>query len=453
MYIIFLIAIFLIFIVSYLIFQKELFAPPVMMVLVFLFCGMVVLARYDDWDVSKYSVDSALLLILGLISFIIGGGIAYFATSNIYIKGKGIGINYQDDIRDRVNVPGVIGFIGVIICGVEVLLFYRYVISTVLSMNYKHTSLASTLVSYRWASMQNLIPNELAMPGYLSILKYSTEVFSVFALYVVIHNIIFGYFKKKDIFQAIILLTLPVNAFLSSSRGDILILLAEMVYLIYFFLGIKNGFGTLSDMKVVRKGIRILIIFLVFFIAFAAFQNRYSESNTILNSLSIYIGGGIRAFDEFVKDPLPRNRGLIGNDETLRYFSTFMSVHRGQGEKTLLPLEFSYINGKSIGNIYTAFRRYYSDFRIPGIIIFSVLLGFIMTQLYCKSRNACMIGKNSFVVLAFAYLSKPVFYMAIEDFFYVSNVSLNGLFKLLLLYFLFCVFAQRKKLVIGWNYR
>lgn len=252
-------------------------------------------------------------------------------------------------------------------------------------------------------------------------------------------------FEKKDRLLILLILFWPLNALLTSSRGDIITMLAEIIYLIYFFYGINNGFSVSNSIKMLGKSTKILIIFIILFFLFAVYQNRINADNTLWNSITIYISGGVRAFDIYVKEPLKRNTGLLGNDETLRYFSTFFAVHRGQGQKPLLPLEFRYINGKSIGNIFTAFRRYYSDFGIIGIIIFSSVLGFIMTQLYVKSRNTCIKEKNGFSILLFAWLSKSIFYMAIEDCFYVTNVSLNGLYKIIILYILYLIFVEKRK--------
>lgn len=444
MYFIYISLLFIIFLLVYETFQKDLFVPPVMMTFCFLMCSIIVIARYDDWNVSAFSINTCFLLLIGVFSYLVGSGASYYFGARFTFKRK-IGKSSQLDIRNRVDIPCQALFIACFISGIELLLFARYVQHTVVTMKYNHSSLAKMLFSYRWMSMHNLIPTELSMPTYLGFLKYTVEMFSAFAIYVYIHNKSMKCYKSKDALLIILILCWPFNALLTSSRGDIITMLAEIIYLIYFFYGINNGFTSKTSTKMLGKSAKILIIFIIFFFLFSIYQNRIRTNNTLWNSITIYFAGGVRAFDVYVKEPLKRNTGLLGNDETLRYFSTFFAVHRGQGQKTLLPLEFRYINGKSIGNIFTAFRRYYSDFGTSGIILFSSVLGFIMTQLYAKSKNSCLRKRNCFSLLFFAWISKSIFYMAIEDYFYVSIISLNGLYKIIVLYILYLIYVEKRK--------
>lgn len=444
MYFVYIAILFFVFLFIYSIFRRDLFIPPVMMTFCFLMCSIMVLARYNDWAVSSFSIDSCFLLLLGVITYIIGSSLSYFWGSHFAFNYK-IGKSLQSNIRRRIDISLMQMILACLVGFVELLLFTKYVQNTVLVMKYNHSTFAKMLFSYRWLLMRNLIPTELTMPVHLSFLKYTVEMISAFAIYVYIHNKSMKCFEKKDRLLILLILFWPLNALLTSSRGDIITMLAGIIYLIYFFYGINNGFSVSNSIKMLGKSTKILIIFIILFFLFAVYQNRINADNTLWNSITIYISGGVRAFDIYVKEPLKRNTGLLGNDETLRYFSTFFAVHRGQGQKPLLPLEFRYINGKSIGNIFTAFRRYYSDFGIIGIIIFSSVLGFIMTQLYVKSRNTCIKEKNGFSILLFAWLSKSIFYMAIEDCFYVTNVSLNGLYKIIILYILYLIFVEKRK--------
>ena len=447
MYLIFLFVLVLALFLTYILFQKDIFAPPTMMILVFLVSAILLLARYDDWRVNEYSVNACVLLFIGIISFVLGGVIAFYVIQKITIQNRRIGSVLKKSLVSRIDISLIWISLAIIMGVLEVKLLYRYICHTVVTMNYNHSSLASLLYSYRWVFINNLIPAELGMPRYLGLLKYTVEVISAFSIYVFLHNIILKCYKKRDFIYFAIVLFWPLNAILTSSRGDIITLLAEAIYLIYFFFSVNRGFSMMTSLKVINKGVKILIAFLVFFFGFAVFQNRINSNNTLMNSITIYISGGIRAFDLFVKEPLEKNMGLIGNDETLRYFSMFLAVHMHRGEKTLLPLEFRYIDGKSIGNIFTAFRRYYSDFGIVGIVIFSIILGLVMSLLYAKSKKACIYKKNAFVILLFSWLSKPIFYMAMEDYFYVSNISMNSLYKILVLYLLYLVFVEKRKFV------
>ena len=101
MYWIFIIALCLIFIITYVLFRKDLFVPPVMMTLVFLCCSIVVTTRYYDWKLAEYAPGSVLLLLLGISTYILGGIIAYslvFLSLKPYSR-----MNKSSDIEKRIN--------------------------------------------------------------------------------------------------------------------------------------------------------------------------------------------------------------------------------------------------------------------------------------------------------------------------------------------------------------
>lgn len=420
--------------------------PPVMMTLVFLCCSIVVTTRYYDWELAEYAPESVLLLLLGILTYILGGIIAYslvFLSLKPYSR-----MNTSSDIEKRINIPSCVIIIGIVVCVVTLVLLVEYIKNIVVTMNYNHSSFAKLLYSFRVLSARQLIPQALIMPWYLRILSYGLEIFPAFALFVLLHNVMFKCFRKKDLLLMVILALGIGQMILFSERGKLLNLMAVAVYLIYLYKGARDGFNWNTTKKVMRAGFIMMCCFLVVFFAFAVFQNRISKTNTKFNVATIYIGGGIRAFDLFVKDPVSRNTGILGNDETWPYPAMLLSAYLGIGERPVIPLEFRSINGKNIGNIYTAFRRYYSDFSIAGLVFFSAFLGFLMTYLYACCKRLCIYGKSGFVILLFAWLSRTIFFMPIEEYFFPQFISLNGFYKIGLLYMLYVIFAERRILEI-----
>ena len=61
MYFIYISLLFIIFLLVYETFQKDLFVPPVMMTFCFLMCSIIVIARYDDWNVSAFSINTCFI--------------------------------------------------------------------------------------------------------------------------------------------------------------------------------------------------------------------------------------------------------------------------------------------------------------------------------------------------------------------------------------------------------
>ena len=72
-------------------------------------------------------------------------------------------------------------------------------------------------------------------------------------------------------------------------------------------------------------------------------------------------------------------------------------------------LEFRYINGLKISNVYTAFRRYYSDFSTMGIIVIPLMLGYFFSALYEKIKIKSKAGIIDFRLILFLYFCKSLF--------------------------------------------
>lgn len=443
MYIVLILVLIMLLSISLLIFNYEIMAPPVAMISMFLVCVLVGLLRYGDWELSSYSSGTVLIITAGILAYIIGG---YFAYCLYYITHKVSRSRITPCCLSRIEVNNILLLLATGIGIAEVFLFYKFIDTTVLNNGYSRIDITHLLLSYRILSTSSAL---IDMPRYLSVLKYIVEMNGVLALFILIYNFSFSSLKKKDIFYFLILFCWIGNSILTSSRGDFLTILAIIIYLLYFFVNIKKGFSLHVEYKIVGWGVKLLISFLVVFVALAIFMGRRTSftSASLLDYLTIYVSGGLRAFDLYVQDVPHISSGIVGNDETFHYIAVLCSRLFDYGGLKPIHLEFREINGQNIGNIYTAFRRYHSDFGIFGVIILSGISGFLMTRLYSKTRYEASIGKISATLLIFAWLSKSILYMPIDDHLYVFIFTLNGLFKIVVLYFLFNFIVSESRII------
>lgn len=440
MYIVLVLALIMLFGLSLLIFKYEIMAPPVAFIAMFLLCAIIGLVRYNDWALSTYSGITVLIIIVGIISYIVGGHFAYSITHKIRRA------SILPYCPDRIEVSFIYLFIALVVGGGELILFYRFICTAVSVNGYSNIDITHLLLSYRILSTSSALTD---MPRYLSLLKYIVEINAVIALFIFVHNLCFSLFKMRDIIHLIIILFWMGNSVLTSSRGDFLTILAIIIYLVYFFVNMKRGFSLRVEYIIVRLGIKLLTIFIIAFVVLAIFMGRRTTFTgaSLLDYLTIYISGGLRSFDLYVQDGPHIQSGIVGNDETFHYISVICSRFFDYNNLKTIHLEFRAINGQNIGNIYTAFRRYYSDFGIFGVIILSGVSGFLLTRLYSKARYKASIGRIEFSLLIFAWLSKSILYMPIDDHLYLFIFTLNGLFKTVVLYLLFN-FIVRKKVVL-----
>lgn len=403
--------------------------PACLSVAVFFLCVCVGYTRWYDWKLNEYTLKGLILLLVGIISYVFFGNIA-FNRHREKIHSLEI-LNYR--IHICLGIKMIFLFIGIL----AVIFFYKYILFVTNCFGKPVMGISQRLYLYRYLSVNKELVGEYAIPKGVLLLKYLAEVNAILSIYIISFNRIMAGIRKDIVLFVPILLSVTVS-FLNSSRGELITLTCFVIYIHYFLYRMKYGIR-IAGKKILKEGVAIFIFFIIAFLALAILLGKRNSFSfyDIVQYISVYISGGIRGFDIFVNLDYPHNMGVVGNDETLHYISVFLGKYLNIGNYNETQLEFSYINGKSIGNLYTAFRRYYSDYGCPGLIVFSGIIGYIYCWMYAVCCNRVDEKKVSCIVLVFAYLSRTIFYLPIEDYFYISICTINGIFKLLCIIVLF----------------
>lgn len=440
MYVLFLIILLSIFLFNLVVYKFEILSPPVLLSFMFFFCAFVGIIRYDDWRLNEYYGFTVLVIVSGILAFCLGG---YF--------GSACRLNYlkkNEPIRhDRIELDRLCKVVFIIIGISGNVIFFYYVRKMVLNLGYAHNGISQMLYSYYIIKikLQNVGDNNI--PYFSNILNRFVTVNSVLCLYIFLHNICFRKYEKKDLWLLLIILFWPVQSIIKSGRGDILILLAESIYLMYFFWNMYYGWNDTVNNKIIKWGSRIFGVFLILFIILAIVlgkRNSFAELN-IKEYLTKYISVGIRNFDLFLKNPV---RSDFFGQETFPGFHRILYNYLNIGNLYATPLEAIQFNGFSMGNIYTAFRRYYADFGLFGMLFISYLLGYFFSLAYEKIKMKSYKDQTGFRLLLFAYLSKEIFYWPIENQLLISELSIGGIFKIIMLYILYLLAVKKKVRII-----
>ena len=109
-------------------------------------------------------------------------------------------------------------------------------------------------------------------------------------------------------------------------------------------------------------------------------------------------------------------------------------------------LEFRYTpTGIYLGNVYTAFRRYYNDVGWIGVIMFPAILSWFMNKFYQKVKKYEGYSINTiFKTIVYASLIYVIPFQAMEDSFFINKITIGYLIELLLLFI--CVLFIFKKI-------
>ena len=163
------------------------------------------------------------------------------------------------------------------------------------------------------------------------------------------------------------------------------------------------------------------------------------------NSATIYLSGGVRNLDLFLKDP-PNTVKLFGEETFTYLWRNITSVLKNRKLLTRV-LEFRTINGENTGNIYTSFRRFYHDFGFLGVCLLSYIQGTIISSLYYNINRSEKANRIGFTEVLYYYLSCSTIYIVIEDTFfsyYFSITCLKVFIIFFMVYFFFFDFSSER---------
>lgn len=444
MYVLLLILLLALLMISYIIFNREVLCPPVILVAIFFICAVFGLFRYSDWALGEFSGQSVGLIITGLSSFIFFSFITYkttFRRKSCHIYGK---IDNQ-----RIEVGTLMIFVMLLIGLLADYLFLRFMKTVTASFGVGEDGFTSLVLSYY--QIKSYHPDSAALTGIVRVFSILANLNAVIALYVFLYNIIMKKFKMRDLTLMAIVMLWIIHSLFNSSRGEMMLLLAEAAYLLYFFWNIYYGWRDSVNAKIVLWGIRAFVIMItVFLILTVALGRRDSWGNLdVTKYLSVYVSGGIRNFDMFVNNYIHSD---IFGKETFYSINRFLYNRFGIGEFYTNVLEFVDVNGVRNGNTYTALRRFYADFGIAGVIILPGSLGLFFTSLFKSIKKECKTGVISFRLILYSYLCSELFFFPIEERFFTNDFSVSGIVKLIILYFLF-KFIVEKSIVIKTHWK
>lgn len=82
------------------------------------------------------------------------------------------------------------------------------------------------------------------------------------------------------------------------------------------------------------------------------------------------------------------------------------------------------------------------------MLFISYLLGYFFSLAYEKIKKKSYKDQTGFGLLLFAYLSKEIFYWPIENQLLISELSVGGIFKIIILYILYLLAVKKKVKII-----
>lgn len=413
------------FLVSYKIFDRDLFAPPTVVCISFLFSSLCTLYNETAWGLD-FSFETTLVMLTGIGTFLLGGIIGVFLSNGRNMNR--FSFSHQVYPAQFIEI-GKVKLLAVIAFQV-IVLFWLYR-SMTQSVGFIGVSWSDIMHIYRFQSM-HLNPEEMTMrlPYLLrQFLQLSFCFASIFS-YIVGNNLAA---KKKFSFLYWIPIVLgAMDILMQGYRGAVLRLWAILVVVWYTIQKRSSGWQYSKDtIKMIRKMAVLVLVVLFLFSATRSFVGRRDSSSSVLDYVTFYGGCSIAAFDMFIKEPNNDNSDNIWGKETFYYLNQNIAAWLGKEEYRSSISEKGFQispNGTYVGNVYTALRHPIADFGYLGLPVVMSVMGCFFTFFYCKTRNKHGDGKVDFLLLAYSCCTSTIFlYFFSAYYFFVSTTFIKTL--------------------------
>lgn len=258
-------------------------------------------------------------------------------------------------------------------------------------------------------------------------------------LWVGINNILAHKIKMRHAVQIMpIILYLGMAA--TGAGRNFLIQMFAYVLIIFLFLSHGGKGWTVRDVvKVIIIAGSVIGLYLVLFLILGYLKG--SGMQKVSNTLSSYIGSSIANLNEFISRP--REENIYIGKETLY---GLYSVLRKFGVN--LPDNVYHLEYSVVSNVYTALRRYISDYGYVGLAVIQVYIGMMYSAFYSIIKRR----RNGLAIILYGWIMHPLAIQAIEEVLmvrYVNTTSIYFIVYLLIIYYILIVKSESWKLHAG----
>lgn len=433
-----LVIVLLFWLISYIFTKKDILSLPSIFCGTFIISILFAIPNLEKWnfDMGERTFET---IFLGIVSFCISFFIIYYL---FIIKNKKL--KYMEEYTP-VHITKKNLYFFIILQVITAFLVYME-ISKIAAIYGMTDSLADKILAYR---VNYVMEGDMdaKLPSYIEWL-YG---FTYFGTYILIYKIACDYYNKIKVDKKYILIIIIeiMISFLFGNRGfsvNLLIYLSILYYI--FYLRKSSWVININKITIFKIGIFIAVALVLFPTLGAYIIGRADED--ILNEdmivyvwdiLSIYIGAPLKLLDLYLYTDYTEVSSMpLG-------FSTFQSIYSWIALKlnivnwqvANLGLEFRTDNFSFLGNVYTTFRPFITDFGFIGVIIFTSIMGVFSAIFYYLIKYKKSLWNRSnidYYTIFYGYLFYQILFSFFANRFYNNIFSFN-MIKTIILCFVF----------------
>lgn len=397
------------------------FAPSSVFLEVFTFSIFCALLNYRNWNIH-YSFGAFILIFSGCLVFTTTDYLVLSMRKKRAHKSRSFQntANHKPIIIDRWKM------VLLILIQVATILWDWRVISAIAKKGSFFGG--SLLYNYRMiTSYSNTLGSDEGVPFILGQLLKLSTVFCFISVMIILYNVIVAKTKiRKNI-----LFFIPVGLYFAQSiigaaRSDLLHLFTFSIIVAVVFNQYRHNWRAKLPIKTMVKIVSLVAFVLFVFYELSSVIGRTFSQLNIFSYLSIYTGGSIQHFNQYITEGGVINK--YWGQETLANVYRFLWKIGMIDSYPIVHLEVRHLNAYLTGNVYTFFRRLIQDYGYLGMYAYTILCSSFYSYYYnVKIKYQEINYKYLKRLFFYAYIMHMMFMASIEQtiFGYLSNSFLN----------------------------
>lgn len=408
-------------IISYYIFNKNIFSPLIMTSLGYMIALLVLMINMNKWD---YIMSFKTFFVI--LTSILAVGFGEILARLTYKKTSKNTIEYRLDENNDVSVKTYKTIICIIFMSLFAL-YYYYDIRKVAS-NIGFSGFSDMISTYNKAQKQGYSLSIISTVGY-------SASFVITNIYIYINlNIIINKGRKINIINIIpIILYLIINIISSNRMGYIYIIITGVLmgYIIWMN---KYQWKKHINIKIIKYCICLLIMFFIVFILLGFITGKTQHFDSPFESISVYTSGSIVALDNFL-DGFKYNIHNFGT-ETLYGINRLIEKFGVDVVVSKRNLPQTYISSDLMSNVYSSIRRYLNDYNYLGMYLIQIMIGYFYTKIL-KNIELHKYKNENLIIVIYSSFYYPVIMQFVDDLLFSVFLSQTFVFQIILFILLY----------------
>lgn len=427
-------------IIAYIMSSGDYMAPPFLLALMMFLSVMAAWMMRNDWNLS-IEASTCLLVVIGILAFYIG----YYP---IYNRMRKYNVKSRFKTPTYIHISNWKIFAYYIISVFFIYLFLKSVISNV----GKGGTWMDIMARYRYATAYTSTSGvSLNIPEYIATGKFAINAATYIFIYVCVNNYICV--KKWDIKLIFAIFIGLLSTLVGASRLDLIRIPIAFIS-IFYIIQYRSGRLTRSiRLKLLFQYMIVAVMVIVAFSSVRSFVGRKSTTG-IIEYVCTYLGGPIALLNEYIKSPI-HHTDIFGKESFWGIYHILSKITHNPKYMYDYTLEFRTVNGHSLGNVYTAFRMYYADFGIIGVIILDILLGCIFSFIYMAIKTnvrikfAKLYSIVDFKIVIYSVIIHSIILMFYADWFFSQVIGWTQIKSIIFMWIIKIILIDIDKI----NYR